>query len=141
MADLDAQQSWYQEALGLYEVVEQFELPEPPVRTVVLRAANGVRVELIERAGSTRKAVFGDPLDTARGQGYGHWAVEVDDPDNVFARIWRSGRRSAPAPDQPRAAVAHVTVLSVGLQIQADDRHSEGGVVLVVTVLVDRAAV
>ena len=43
-------------------MVEQFELPEPRVRTVVLRAANGLRIELIEREGSTAQT-FKDPLE------------------------------------------------------------------------------
>ncbi|HEX3786335.1 MAG TPA: VOC family protein [Pseudonocardiaceae bacterium] len=87
VADLDAQQRWYQCALGLDEVVERCELTDPPVRTVVLGAADGVRIELVERAGSTRREVYGDPLDTARGQGYRHWAVEVDDLEAAFAAL------------------------------------------------------
>jgi len=50
-------------------VTEEFELAEPPVRTVVLESADGVRVELIERSGAARAAVFGDPPDTLRGLG------------------------------------------------------------------------
>ena len=30
-----------------------------------------------------RTEVYGDLLDTARGQGYGHWALEVDDLDEA----------------------------------------------------------
>jgi catechol 2,3-dioxygenase-like lactoylglutathione lyase family enzyme len=44
VADLDAEQRWYQQALDLHAVVEQFELSDPPVRTVVLRAPSGLRV-------------------------------------------------------------------------------------------------
>jgi catechol 2,3-dioxygenase-like lactoylglutathione lyase family enzyme len=91
VADLAAQQRWYAEALGFTEVIEQFELPEPPVRTAVLQAAGGVRVELIERAGSARREVFGDPLDTVLGQGYGHWALEVDDLDGAFSQLTGRG--------------------------------------------------
>ena len=47
VADLGAQRRWYAEALGFTEVIEQFELPEPPVRTVVLQSHDGVRVELM----------------------------------------------------------------------------------------------
>jgi catechol 2,3-dioxygenase-like lactoylglutathione lyase family enzyme len=87
VADLDSQEAWYKRTLGFTEVVERLEMSEPPVRTVVLKAPNGVRVELIQRAGSSRRNDFGDPLDTSRGQGYGHWAVEVDDVEDAFARI------------------------------------------------------
>ncbi|MEV4626066.1 VOC family protein [Micromonospora sp. NPDC049523] len=111
VADLDAQQRWYQDALGFTNVIEQFELPQPPVRTAVLQASNGVRVELIERKGSTRPEAFTDPLDTARGQGYGHWALEVDDLDDAFTRLTQTGAQPVwPPADavQPGARFAYV---------------------------------
>ncbi len=77
----------------------------------MLRAPNGVRVELIERAGSGRTEVFGDPLDTARGQGYGHWALEVDDLEEAYAGLTRAGAQPIwpPAPAvQPGARFAYV---------------------------------
>jgi catechol 2,3-dioxygenase-like lactoylglutathione lyase family enzyme len=110
VADLDSQQRWYQEALGLSEVVERFELPEPHVRTVVLRAPNGLRVELIEREGS-RAQSFSDPLQAALIQGFGHWALEVDDVDQAFAALSAAGAESVspPAPAvQPGARFAYV---------------------------------
>jgi catechol 2,3-dioxygenase-like lactoylglutathione lyase family enzyme len=111
VADLDAQQSWYRRVLGFTEVIEQFSLPEPPVRTVVLRSASGLRVELIERAGSARAAAYGDPLDTLRGQGYGHWAVEVADLDGAFAAITDGGGEAVWPPAaavEPGARFAYV---------------------------------
>ena len=111
VADLAAQRLWYAEALGFTEVIEQFELPEPPVRTAVLGSASGVRVELIQRAGSARAEVFGDPLDTLRGQGYGHWALAVDDLDAAFAGLTGSGAEAVwPPADavQPGARFAYV---------------------------------
>jgi catechol 2,3-dioxygenase-like lactoylglutathione lyase family enzyme len=110
VADLDAQQRWYQQALGLDEVVEHFELPEPRVRTVVLRAANGLRIELIEREGSTAQT-FKDPLEAALTRGYGHWALEVEDLDQTFAGLSAAGAEpvSPPAPAvQPGARFAYV---------------------------------
>jgi catechol 2,3-dioxygenase-like lactoylglutathione lyase family enzyme len=91
VADLDAQRSWYQRVLGFGEVIEEFAVPEPAVRTVVLRSPAGPRVELIERAGSARTEVYSDPLDTLRGQGYGHWALAVGDLDAAFAAITDNG--------------------------------------------------
>jgi catechol 2,3-dioxygenase-like lactoylglutathione lyase family enzyme len=90
VANLDAQQEWYAKALGLDEVVERFELPAPHVRTVVLRASNGLRIELIEREGFGAR-VFADPLDAALTQGYGHWAVEVDNLETTFAELTAAG--------------------------------------------------
>jgi len=91
VADLDAQVAWYQRALGFAEIVEQYELPEPPVRTAVLQAAPGIRVELIERGGSGRTGEYSDPLEMTRSQGYGHWAVDVDDLDAAFAWLLGAG--------------------------------------------------
>jgi catechol 2,3-dioxygenase-like lactoylglutathione lyase family enzyme len=110
VADLDAQQRWYQQTLGLTEVVERFDLPRPRVRTVVLRAPNGLRVELIEREGSTGQT-FRDPLETALSQGYGHWALEVEDLDQTFSAVSTAGAQwvSPPAPAlQPGARFAFV---------------------------------
>jgi catechol 2,3-dioxygenase-like lactoylglutathione lyase family enzyme len=91
VADLDAQVAWYQHALGFTEVIERYELPEPPVRTAVLQAAPGVRIELIERGGSGRTGEYSDPLDMTRSQGYGHWAVDVEDLAAAFAWLLEAG--------------------------------------------------
>ena len=110
VADLDAEKRWYQQAFGLDEVVERFELPEPRVRTVVLRAPNGLRIELIERAGS-RAHSSENPLDAALTQGYGHWAIEVDDVEQAFAQLSAAGAQPvspmAPAV-QPGGRFAYV---------------------------------
>jgi catechol 2,3-dioxygenase-like lactoylglutathione lyase family enzyme len=91
VADLDAQVAWYQRALGFAEVVERYELTEPPVRTAILQAAPGIRIELIERVESERTGEYSDPLDMTRSQGYGHWAVDVDDLDAAFAWLIDAG--------------------------------------------------
>jgi catechol 2,3-dioxygenase-like lactoylglutathione lyase family enzyme len=111
VADLAAQRRWYAEALGFTEVTEQFELPDPPVRTVVLESGSGARVELIERAGAARTEVFDDPLDTLRGLGYAHWALAVDDLDTAFARLVGLGAEAVWPPAaavQPGARFAYV---------------------------------
>jgi catechol 2,3-dioxygenase-like lactoylglutathione lyase family enzyme len=90
VADFDAQVAWYQKALGFTEVIEQYELSEPPVRTSVLQAP-GIRIELIQRGGSERTGEYNDPLDMTRSQGYGHWAVNVDDLDASFTWLLRAG--------------------------------------------------
>lgn len=97
VANLEAEQRWYQQALGLDEVVERFELPEPHVKTVVLRGRNGLRIELIERAGS-RAQPFADPLEAALTQGYGHSAIEVDDLDQAFADLAAAGAQAVSPP-------------------------------------------
>ena len=99
VADLDAEQRWYRSNLGLNEVVERVQLPEPPVRTVVLRAPSGLRLELIELAGSEPSSAD-NPLDAARTQTYGHLALEVDDLDAAFSELTAAGAHpvSPPAP-------------------------------------------
>ncbi|MCU1490472.1 MAG: glyoxalase/bleomycin resistance protein/dioxygenase [Acidimicrobiaceae bacterium] len=84
VAVLDAQLAWYGRALGFAEVVERYELPEPPVRTAVLKSGSGIRIELIERGDSERSGEYRDSLDMTPSQGYGHWAVDVDDLDDAF---------------------------------------------------------
>jgi catechol 2,3-dioxygenase-like lactoylglutathione lyase family enzyme len=99
VADLDAEQRWYRSNLGLNEVVERVQLPEPPVRTVVLRAPSGLRLELIELAGSEPSSAD-NPLDAARTQTSGHLALEVDDLDAAFSELTAAGAHpvSPPAP-------------------------------------------
>jgi catechol 2,3-dioxygenase-like lactoylglutathione lyase family enzyme len=99
VADLDAEQRWYQLNFGLDEVVERVQLSEPPVRTVVLRAPSGLRLELIELAGSQPSSAD-NPLEAARTQTYGHLALEVGDLDAAFSELTAAGAHpvSPPAP-------------------------------------------
>jgi catechol 2,3-dioxygenase-like lactoylglutathione lyase family enzyme len=111
VADLDAQVDWYRRALDFAEVIERYELPEPPVRTAVLQAAPGVRIEMIERNGSERTGDYRDPLDMTRSQGYGHWAVDVDDLDASFTWLLDAGASEVWAPADavaPGARFAYV---------------------------------
>jgi len=111
VADLEVEQRWYQKTLGFSEVVEHFELAQPPVRTVILQHANGTRVELIERKGATRARAFTDPLDAASSEGYSHLALDVDDLDKVFAALSTGGGAGVwpPAPAvKPGARFAYV---------------------------------
>jgi catechol 2,3-dioxygenase-like lactoylglutathione lyase family enzyme len=111
VADLDAQRAWYGAALGLTEAVEEFQLGEPAVRTVVLQSGAGVRLELIERAGASRDRGYADPLDAASTLGFGHWAVSVRDLDAAYAAIVAAGGSAVwPPADavQPGARFAYV---------------------------------
>lgn len=111
VANLDAQQEWYQRALGLTEIVERYELEDPAVRTVVLCSPAGVRLELIERTGSTRQQSHADALEASLTQGFGHWALSVTDLDQAFAGLTTAGGAAVwpPAPAvQPGARFAYV---------------------------------
>ncbi|GAA5194251.1 hypothetical protein GCM10023322_58140 [Rugosimonospora acidiphila] len=97
VADLDAQRRFYGEALGLTEAEETVDLPAAHVRTAILRAGNGLKIELIERRGSLPQE-FADPFDGAGAQGYFHWAVYVEDLGAAFASVLAAGAREVSAP-------------------------------------------
>jgi catechol 2,3-dioxygenase-like lactoylglutathione lyase family enzyme len=97
VADLDAQRRFYAGALGLTEVEEQFEMPEAHVRSAILRAADGLKIELIERGGSAPQE-FADAYDGAGVQGYFHWAVYVDDLASAYGKVLSAGATDVSAP-------------------------------------------
>jgi catechol 2,3-dioxygenase-like lactoylglutathione lyase family enzyme len=97
VSDLDAQHRFYAGALGLDTVEECFELAAAHVRSVILRAANGLKIELIERAGSNPQE-YADPYDGAGTQGYFHWAVHVENLDSAYERMLGAGAREVSAP-------------------------------------------
>ncbi|HEY2699417.1 MAG TPA: VOC family protein [Pseudonocardiaceae bacterium] len=110
VADLDAQRRFYADALGMTEVDEEFAMPEAHIRSTILRSADGLKIELIERGGSTRQE-FADPFDGAGTQGYFHWALYVTDLDATVTNLLGAGATevSAPAPAvRPGARFAYV---------------------------------
>ncbi|MEU2873826.1 VOC family protein [Streptomyces olivoreticuli] len=86
VADLTAQEAWYGSAFGLIHVDERFEMPEAGVRTVVLSGAGGLRVEFVERSGSS-PAAYAEPFAATAVQTFTHLALQVPDPDAEFARL------------------------------------------------------
>ena len=97
VADLDLQQAFYERALGLAEVEESFAMPEAQVRSVVLRNAEGLKIELIERGGSAPQE-FTDPFDGAAVQGYFHWCLAVDSVEKSFAKLIEAGATEVSPP-------------------------------------------
>jgi catechol 2,3-dioxygenase-like lactoylglutathione lyase family enzyme len=97
VADLDKQESFYRVALGLEAAVERVEIPAAGIRTVILQSASGLRLELIERAGSSAQE-FADAYDGASVQGLFHWALRVDDLDASFTALEAAGARVVSAP-------------------------------------------
>lgn len=98
VADLEAQERWYAEALGLNRVEERVELPDRRVRTAVLSDGHGLRIELIERGGS-RPVSHSDPMTAAGDRTFGHLALQVPDLDAAFARL--TGTCGAAAVSEP----------------------------------------
>jgi catechol 2,3-dioxygenase-like lactoylglutathione lyase family enzyme len=86
VADLTAQEAWYARAFGLAQVEERLQLPEAGVRTVVLSNAAGVRVEFVERPGSSPVAPA-DAFAATAAQTFTHLALQVNDLDAEFAQL------------------------------------------------------
>ena len=93
VADLDAARDWYTRVLGFAEGFS-FEVPPAGLRGCFMEGA-GVRVELLERAGSVPGAgQHPDSPDAALlSRGYGHIAVTTGDLDELFARVVAAGAR------------------------------------------------
>jgi len=110
VADLDKQRAFYAHALGLNQVEEEFAMPEAGVRSTILRSADGMKLELVERTGSAAQS-FADPYEGAGTQGYFHWAVQVDDLTTVFDHVLGAGATVVSPPAdavQPGARFAYV---------------------------------
>lgn len=110
VADLDKQRAFYSSALGMTEVEAKLSVPEASIRSVILCSATGLRIELVERRGSSASE-FDDPFDAASRQGYGHWALDVLNLETALDRVLRHGARlvSQPAPAaRPGAWFAYV---------------------------------
>jgi catechol 2,3-dioxygenase-like lactoylglutathione lyase family enzyme len=103
VADLDRARRFYIETLGFTEQVS-FEIPGPGIRGVMVGNAQGARLELLERDGSAPGPRFDDPPHALLTQGYGHWALEVEDVDATCSRLAAAGAevvwdpREAPEP-------------------------------------------
>jgi catechol 2,3-dioxygenase-like lactoylglutathione lyase family enzyme len=110
VSDLDRAQRFYEDGLGMTEQ-SRFEVPGPGIRGVILATADGACIELLERPGSTRAATYADPPDAILGQGYGHWALGVEDLEAACAQLVAAGAevvwnpRDAP---QPGARMAYL---------------------------------
>jgi catechol 2,3-dioxygenase-like lactoylglutathione lyase family enzyme len=96
VADFAKQARWYETVFGLREVASH--QPSPLIRTAVLRAPNGLQLELIEAKGSERIRAFADAQDAAFVEGYGHWAIEVRDAVAAFHHLLAHGASAARAP-------------------------------------------
>jgi lactoylglutathione lyase len=91
VANLDAARDWYARALGFTEGFA-FEVPPAGLRGCFMEA-EGIRIELLERAGSVPTAAqHPDSPDSALlSRGYGHLAVTTDDLDGLFAHAVAAG--------------------------------------------------
>jgi catechol 2,3-dioxygenase-like lactoylglutathione lyase family enzyme len=96
VGNVDAQQRFYRDAFGLTPE-QQAEIPRAGVRMAILHGPNGLRIELVERTGSTEQN-FADVYDGASVQGYFHFAVQVADLDTTYDDVLSAGATSVSAP-------------------------------------------
>lgn len=103
VADLAAQEAWYGDAFGLAEVEERIEMPTAGVRTAVLSDAAGLRVELVERSGSS-PVTHADPFAATSAQTFTHLALRVADLDAAFASLTAERGAGVVSPPAPGAS-------------------------------------
>ncbi len=102
VSDLDAMIAWYGEALGFAQEV-RFEIPGAGISGAMLRRSDGTGLELLHHPDSEARQRR-DPHSAIMSQGYGHWALAVDDLAAVHAALLAAGAhevwspRPAPAP-------------------------------------------
>lgn len=99
VGDLDAERRFYATVFGLDEVESQLELHR--ARLVILRAASGMKLELVEREGSQHRE-FSDAFAAAAQQGYFACAFTVDDLDLVFHDALAAGASAVSPPADAR---------------------------------------
>mgnify|MGYP000179837830 CR=1 FL=1 len=97
VADLPAAVRWYREAFG-FEVDLEGRVDAIELDFVMLRDADGGRLELLHRPGSAPGLRAADPAEAALSEGFGHVAFDVGGLDGVFARVVAMGAREVMAP-------------------------------------------
>jgi catechol 2,3-dioxygenase-like lactoylglutathione lyase family enzyme len=97
VADLDGTRAWYERALGFES---QFLFEIPGMRGAMLSHPDGYRVELLEREGSADGLRDALPNDALLTRGYGHFAIEVTNLGDTYARLLGEGARPVWDPRQ-----------------------------------------
>ena len=130
VGDLDAQSRWYEGALGM-TTTGAFEIPPVGLRGVFLVAESGLVIELLERAGSTRRPPVSSPPEALLTQGWGHICLRVDSVDDAFAGLVAAGAvvvtEPGPSPE-PGVRFAFVTDPEGNLIELLDRAHAVGEV-------------
>ena len=110
VGDLDAMTRWYSQVLRL-SVEFEFALEELDFKGVMLRSADGHRIELLHRDGSQPGLQAASPVEAALTRGFGHIALDVADVDITFAELVDAGatERMSPRPSpEPGVRMAYV---------------------------------
>ena len=110
VADLSAMTSWYCVALKL-DVEFEFALDQVDFRGVMLRSADGHRIELLCRSGNVAGLQAANPVEAALTCGFGHVAFDVPDVDAAYDALLVAGAsdRMSPRPSpEPGVRMAYV---------------------------------
>lgn len=103
VADLEAMIAWYERALG-FAVEVRFEIPGGEISGAMLRRPDGTGLELLHHVASGAQSLD-NPHHAILVQGYGHWALAVDDVPGAHAALLAAGAREvwSPRPAPPPA--------------------------------------
>jgi lactoylglutathione lyase len=97
VADLEVSHRFYAEVLGFDIVEDSFAFAEHELRGLVLRNAQGARVELFCRQGSVPTGPH-HQLDSTKVQGWFQFALTVPDIEATFAAVVAAGAAPSLAP-------------------------------------------
>ncbi len=91
VGDLDASVAWYSDILG-FASERRFGFPEVGVDIAHIVHPTGIRIELIQQAGSTRSPDIGlDAFGALKTQGAKHIGLLVEDIEGVAATLRAKG--------------------------------------------------
>jgi lactoylglutathione lyase len=98
VADLDAAERWYVEALGyVRELAVRIDVFELDI-VMLIHPENGDRLELLHRPGSRAGLRAAHPPEAVLTEGFGHIAFDVPALDATFDRLVGLGARSVMSP-------------------------------------------
>lgn len=95
--DLASATEWYCRVFGL-AIEITFELTEIGLHIVMLRGADGQRLELLHRDGGTPGLRAPDPVTAAATEGFGHICFDVPDLDAWYADVLAQGAAPVMSP-------------------------------------------
>jgi predicted enzyme related to lactoylglutathione lyase len=90
VADLDVARTFYAEAFDIRHEEAALDIASAGIRSRIIASSSGLRVELIEREGSTPQS-SADVVTRARAQGFTHVALRVDDLDAAVESVRAAG--------------------------------------------------
>jgi catechol 2,3-dioxygenase-like lactoylglutathione lyase family enzyme len=97
VADLERSERFWRTVLGFDVVEDRFAFPEHDLKGVVLVNAQGARVELFERQGSSPTGPH-HQIESTRRQGWFQFALAVPDLAQTFAAVVAAGAEPSLAP-------------------------------------------